>query len=144
MKKILAAVDFSDLATLVIDYAGIQAKAFGSEVLVLHVEPPAPAFIGNEISPPIITEHRTEEIERIKSDLEAMVRYLKDQGIDAGADFLQGSVIESIVEKAESYNADLIVMGAHNHGFLYRAFIGSISSGVMKISTCPVLIIPEK
>jgi nucleotide-binding universal stress UspA family protein len=144
MKKILAAVDFSDLATLVIDYASIQAKAFGSEVLVLHVEPPAPAFIGNEISPPILAEHRTEEIERIRNDLDAMVRYLDDKSIPARSEFLQGSIIETIVEKAEDFNADMIVMGAHNHGFLYRAFIGSISSGVMKISKCPVLIVPEK
>ena len=144
MKKILAAVDFSDLATLVIDYASIQAKAFGSEVLVLHVEPPAPAFIGNEISPPILLEHREEEIERIKNDLDAMVHYIKEQGIPASYDFLQGSIVDTIVEKAEEFNSDLVVMGAHNHGFLYRAFIGSISSGVMKISRCPVLIIPEK
>jgi len=144
MKKILAAVDFSDLATLVIDYAILQAKAFGSEILVMHVEPPTPAFIGNEISPPIITEQRVEETDRIKNDLEAMVRFIGDKGLKASYDFQQGSIIDTIVEKADEFNADLIVMGAHNHGFLYRAFIGSISSGVMKISRCPVLIIPEK
>jgi nucleotide-binding universal stress UspA family protein len=144
MKKILAAVDFSDLATLIIDYTSIQAKAFGSEVLVLHVEPPAPAFIGNEIAPPVLADHRVEEIERIRNDLDAMVRYFEEHGIKASSEFLQGSVVDTIVEKAEAYNADLVVMGAHNHGFLYRAFIGSISSGVVKISKCPVLIIPEK
>ena len=143
MKKILAAVDFSDLATLVIDYASIQAKTFGSEVLVVHVEPPVPAFIGNEISPPILAEHREEEVERIKNDLSAMVHYAQERGVPAKYEFLEGSIVDTIVEKAEEFNADLIVMGAHNHGFLYRAFIGSISSGVMKISKCPVLIIPE-
>jgi nucleotide-binding universal stress UspA family protein len=143
MKKILAAVDFSDLATMVIDQAGMQAKAFGGEIVVLHVSPPTPAFIGNEISPPVLIEHRDEEIERIKNDLEAMVRYIQERGIKASYDFLQGPIIDTIVEKAEEFKADLVVMGAHNHGFLYRAFIGSISSGVMKISRCPVLIIPE-
>jgi nucleotide-binding universal stress UspA family protein len=144
MKKILAAVDFSDLATLVVDYASIQAKAFGSEILVMHVEPPAPAFIGNEITPPVIAEHRTEEVDRVKNDLDAMVNYIREKGISATYDYQQGSIVDTIVDKAEEFNADLIVMGAHNHGFLYRAFIGSISSGVMKVSKCPVLIIPEK
>lgn len=144
MKKILVAVDFSDLATLVIDYAMLQANAFGSEILVVHVEPPMPAFIGNEISPPILSEQNVDEVERINNDLKAIVRFIEEKGIKASYDFKQGSIIETIVEKADNFNADLIVMGAHSHGFLFRAFIGSISSGVMKISKCPVLIIPEK
>jgi nucleotide-binding universal stress UspA family protein len=144
MKKILVAVDFSDLATLVIDNAIMQAKAFGSEILVIHVEPPMPAFIGNEISPPILSEQNVEEVDRINNDLSAIVRFIEEKGIKASYDYTQGSIIESIVEKADNFNADLILMGAHNHGFLFRAFIGSISSGVMKISKCPVLIIPEK
>lgn len=144
MKKILVAVDFSDLATLVIDSAIMQAKAFGSEILVIHVEPPMPAFIGNEISPPILSEQTVEEVDRINNDLNAIVRFIEEKGIKASYDYTQGSIIESIVEKANNFNADLIVMGAHNHGFLFRAFIGSISSGVLKISKCPVLIIPEK
>ncbi|NVO20901.1 MAG: universal stress protein [Bacteroidetes bacterium] len=144
MKKILVAVDFSDLATLVLNQASIQARAFESEILILHVEAPVPSFIGNEIGPPVISEHMTEEIERIKSDLDAMVRFFTDQGINSSYEFDQGPVIDTIVEKANEFGAEMIIMGAHNHGFLYRAFIGSTSSGVIKASSCPVLIIPEK
>jgi nucleotide-binding universal stress UspA family protein len=144
MKKILAAVDFSDLATSVIEYALEQAKAFGSEILVLHVEPPSPAFIGNEISPPVMAENGIEEAMRIRTDLDAMVRFIEGKGVPVNYDYLQGPIIDTILEKADEINADLIVMGAHNHGFLYRAFIGSISSGVVKVSKRPVLIVPEK
>ncbi|WP_367328787.1 universal stress protein, partial [Lentimicrobium sp.] len=42
MKKILVPVDFSDLSTDVIDKAGEIAKAFGSEVYILHVSLPGP------------------------------------------------------------------------------------------------------
>jgi len=144
MNKILAAVDFSDLSTQVIEYASEQAKAFGCEVLVIHVEPPAPAFIGNEMSPPILTEQLTEEVVRIQDDLKAMVGYLNQKGIAASHEYLKGSVVDTIVDRAAEWNADLIVMGAHSHGILYRAFIGSISTGVLKASPCPVLVIPEK
>jgi nucleotide-binding universal stress UspA family protein len=144
MKRILAAVDFSDLATLVIDYTLNIAKAFGSEVLVLHVEPPAPAFIGTEMSPPILAEQHTEEVGRIHNDLKSMIEFLNSKGIKASYEFLQGPIIDLITEKSKDFNADLVIIGAHSHGFLYRAFIGSISSGVLKVSSCPVMVIPEK
>ena len=144
MKKILVAVDFSDLATLVINYAIKQAKAFGSEILILHVEPPVPAYLGNEISPPSLSENLAEEVDRIRGDLDAMVRFVKEKGIGVTYEFIQGPIVDTIVEEASKNESDMIIMGAHNNGFLYRAFIGSISSGVMKISHCSVLIIPEK
>ena len=51
MKQILAAVDFSDLATCVLEHAASQALAFGGRVHIIHVETPVAAFIGNEIGP---------------------------------------------------------------------------------------------
>lgn len=144
MRKIIVAVDFSDLSTQVIEYASEQAKAFDCEVLVIHVEPPVPAFIGNEMSPPILTGQLTEEVVRIQDDLKAMVAYLNRMGVEASHEYLKGSVVDTIVERAAEWNADLIVMGAHSHGLLYRAFIGSISTGVLKSSPCPVLVIPER
>jgi nucleotide-binding universal stress UspA family protein len=144
MNRIVAAVDFSDLATQVIEQSLKMAKAFGGEVKVLHVQPPAPAFIGSEMSPPVLAEQHTEEVKQIHDDLKSMVQYLEEKGIKASYTFLQGPIIDSIVEISKEYKADLLILGAHSHGFLYRAFIGSISIGVLKISPCPVMVIPEK
>ncbi|MBK7215455.1 MAG: universal stress protein [Bacteroidales bacterium] len=144
MKKILAAVDFSDLATQVVDQAALLAKAFGSEILIVHISPPPATFIGNEMSPPVIAEQHIEEVERVHGDLKSMVGFLEGKGIAASYEYLQGPIIETLVGKSVEWNADLVVMGAHSHGFVYRAFIGSISSGVLKLSKCPVLILPEK
>ncbi len=144
MEKILVAIDFSDLATQVIDHAAMQAKAFGCEVLIVHVEPPSPAFIGNELSPPVVPEQHTEEIAQIHEDLKAMTHFLRQRGVNARYEYLQGSIIDTIIQKAKEFNSDMIMMGAHNHGFLYRAFIGSISTGVLKTSPCPVLVVPER
>jgi nucleotide-binding universal stress UspA family protein len=144
MKKILVAVDFSDLATTVIDHAAKFAKAFDSEVFILHVETPAPAFIGNEMSAPIMPEHREEEVKRVIYDLKAMAQYLEQMGIATSFEYQHGLVADTILEKARLLDVGLIIMGAHSHGFLYRAFIGSISTGVLKLSPCPVLVIPEK
>ena len=144
MDKILVAIDLSDLASAAVEVAAKFAAAFKSHVRILHVEVPVPTYIGNEIVQPVLPVDDEEENSRIMRDLASMAEYLQKRGIEADYELVKGPVVESVIEKATGYNADLIVLGAHNHGFLYRAFIGSISSGVLKISSCPVMVIPEK
>lgn len=145
MKQILAAVDFSDLATCVLEHAASQALAFGGRVHIIHVETPVAAFIGNEIGPQLPPpEQHLEETLQQQTDLQAMAAHLQSKGIEATWQLLQGSVPETIVEKALELKSDLIIAGAHNHGFLYRAFIGSVSTSVVKHAPCPMLIVPQK
>lgn len=144
MDKILVAVDLSDVASVAVDYAAILAGAFKSHVHVLHIEVPVPTYIGNEIVQPVIPTDNEEELERIRKDLSSIADHLKQKGVEADYELLKGPIVDTIIERAASYNADIIVLGAHNHGFLYRAFIGSVCSGVVKHSPCPVLIVPSK
>lgn len=144
MKKILVAVDLSDLAASLMEHAASQALAFGSTVKILYVEPPVPAFIGTEMSPPVNVEPSAEESVRISDELAAMVKFLEDKGVKASYEYAYGPIIDTIVEKATIEAADLLIVGAHSHGIFYRAFIGSISSGLVKVSPCPVLLIRGK
>jgi nucleotide-binding universal stress UspA family protein len=144
MEKILVAVDLSDVASVAVDYAALLAGAFKSHVHVVHVEVPVPTYIGNEVVQPVIPSDNEEELDRIRKDLSAITEHLKLKGVEADYELVKGPVVDTIIEKAASYNADIIILGAHNHGFLYRAFIGSVCTGVVKHSPCPVLIIPSK
>jgi len=144
MDKIIVAVDLSDVATVALNHTVSFARAFNSQVRILHVEVPVPTYIGNEIVQPVLPTDNEAEMELIRKDLSAMVDHLKQHGVEADYELVKGPIVETIVEKAAGYNADLIVLGAHNHGFLYRAFIGSVCSGVVKHSPCPVLIVPSK
>jgi nucleotide-binding universal stress UspA family protein len=144
MDKILVAVDLSDLATVAIDYAVSLAKAFKSQIRILHVIAPVPSYIGNEIITPVMPVDNKEETNRMTQELLAMTDYVKKNGVEADFELSTGPVIETIIEKADNYNADLIILGAHSHGFLYRAFIGSVCIGIVKHSHCPVLVIPGK
>ncbi len=144
MEKILVAVDLSDVATVALDHTIKFASAFKSHVHILHVEVPVPSYIGNEIVQPVLPTDNEEELNRVRMELSAMVDYLKERGVEVDYELVQGPIVETIVEKAAIYNADLIILGAHNHGFLYRAFIGSVCSGVIKHTPCPVLIVPSK
>lgn len=144
MDKIVVAVDLSDVATVALNHTASFALAFKSHVRILHVEVPVPTYIGNELVQPVLPTINEEENERINKDLAAMVDHLKHLGVEADYELVKGPIVESIIEKAAEYNADMIILGAHNHGFLYRAFIGSVCSGVVKHTPCPVLIVPSK
>lgn len=143
MDKILVAADLSDLSRSAIEYAAKMATAFKSHVHILHVVVPVPTYIGNEVVQPVLPAESEEELEEVKADLESMSEYLRSRNIESDFEVLKGPVVETIIEKANSYQADLIILGAHNHGFLYRAFIGSVCSGVIKHSGCPVVTIPS-
>ena len=58
----------------------------------------------------------------------------------------KGRAEQAIVEEAEAWGADLIVMGSHGYGFWQRAMLGSVSSSVAHLAPCSVLIVrpPEK
>ncbi len=84
-----------------------------------------------------------EEMIREDHDLKAMVHYLLERYINAKSALIHRPVINSVLDEAEKFGADLIVVGSQSHGFLYRTFIGSVSDGVIRRSPCPVMIVPQ-
>ena len=51
---------------------------------------------------------------------------------------------EVIVEEARSWGADLIVMGTHGRRGFEHLVLGSISEGVVRRATVPVLLLRSK
>jgi nucleotide-binding universal stress UspA family protein len=52
--------------------------------------------------------------------------------------------VEKILAQMEKLDADLVIMGSHGHGAIYRTLLGSVSEGVLHDAACPVLIVPVK
>ena len=142
IKKILVTTDFSDLSTDLIAQAAELAQACKAEIFVMHVIPPAPVYSGSEISPPVMLDYSAEEWLREQRDLDALVNFLKEKGISASNILVSGPIASTIYEKALQLDVDLIVVGAHSHGFLYRAFIGSVSEELLKDPPCSIMVIP--
>ena len=58
---------------------------------------------------------------------------------------VDGSPAAVIVEEAERWGADLIIVGSHGYGFWQRALIGSVSDSVTRHAPCSVLVVrPHK
>ena len=53
----------------------------------------------------------------------------------------QGRVASEIVREADRFGADLILLGARGHGAVDRILVGSVSSEVVDLADCPVLVV---
>ncbi|HMS42083.1 MAG TPA: universal stress protein [Pyrinomonadaceae bacterium] len=56
---------------------------------------------------------------------------------------LSGSPEREIVEEAEKWGADLIVVGSHGYGFWERMFVGSVSNAVVHHAPCSVMVVRQ-
>ncbi len=52
-----------------------------------------------------------------------------------------GQPEQVIVEEAETWGADLIVVGSHGYGFWSRALLGSVSNTVINHAPCSVMVV---
>ncbi len=144
MKRIIAAVDFSPVSNAVVVRATAIARAFSAKLYLLHVAAPDPDFVGYEPGPRSVRTTRAGELRAEHRDLQQWASDLRDRGLDAEALLVQGPTVETLLERAQHLDADLIVLGSHGHGAVYRALVGSVSEGVLRHGVCPVLIVPAE
>jgi nucleotide-binding universal stress UspA family protein len=160
MKCILVPIDFSDVTPLVIDLARHLAKPLAAEIHLIHVKQftaaTAPGTLGYglagmpELAPmsglpipgfePMPETIAEDEGQRAK--LAGWQEKIARDGIKVSLHQPSGAVAEEILEQADEINADLIVMGTHGHGAMYKLLVGSATKGVLKHSTRPVLLVP--
>ncbi len=142
MNTILVPVDFSDISGAVLTQAAAAGHAFGAKLWLIHVALPEPEFIGHAPDTPVMRDQLAARYRKEHCDLQALAEGLRKDGLDATALLLQGPTVETILREARKLKAELLVMGSHGHGAIYRALVGSVSEGVLRGSSCPVLIIP--
>jgi len=142
MKNILATINFEKDEQKLIDQASEIAKAFNAKLWLMHIAAPDPIFVGYKIGPQYIRDTRAHELREEHKQIQNYSNQLKENGIEAEGLLVQGATIEMIMEESKKLNIDLIVAGHAEHSFFYKAFIGSVSSQIIKNSKIPVLIIP--
>lgn len=77
--------------------------------------------------------------EAIKDAVAALVKREPKLSISAAA--IKGPAKNVILEEAEKFNADLIVVGSHGHGAVAGFFLGSVSLAVALHAKCSVEIV---
>jgi len=139
VRTAVVAVDFSPssvrAAKMALDL--VRLSGTGSLYLVF-VEPPA-ELLANEFMLPAET--------RFPGDIVVWFRRLTTslgphQGILVEPVVLGGTAVASVIDFADRVGADLIAAGSHSHGRFERFLLGSVSTGLVRNASCPVVVTP--
>ena len=142
-RHVLCAVDLTKASERTIEVALGLADENLARVTLLHVVEgwlgegrelyrPVPEVPGLRHS---VVEYASEQLRRATKAAHSFCDV--DERVETGRAWRQ------IVRVAEETGADLIVMGAHAHGALGRAFLGSTVDQVVRHAPCPVLTVRE-
>lgn len=138
--NILAAVDFSEHATAVLERAISEAIHHSARLIVLHVVDYAwPTDI--DVMPASFDETEDEILDVAMGRLETVLKVRGDYPLEPLV--VAGRPIQEVVRIAEREKTDLIVIGSHGHHGL-RGILGSTSDRIAHQADCDVLIVRRK
>ena len=151
--KILIALDYDNHAQKIAEIGYAMAKAMGAEVVLLHVLVDATYYSAVEYSPMLglggygganfSTIAEEKGFERAAFDfLENVRNHLGDPAIDIKVG--EGEFADIILNRADNYKADLIVVGSHKKGWFEKMIVGNVAGHVFQETQIPLLIIPIK
>ncbi len=143
-KRILVAIDGSELSLFALTHAVELAKIFDSELTLLSVIDKfklpfsAEYGLGAQESHEQLVRDVLENLNEVTMKMRETHRNLK---IDARVE--EGRPAKIIVQAAEEDGFDLIVMGSQGFGLITGWFLGSVSNEVVNSCTKPLLIVKK-
>jgi len=140
--NILVAIDLSSASQKILDKAKTLALALPAKVCLLHVVEYDPDFLGHEPDSQDTSDQGPQEFPQEHKDLQKEVDELRESGIDTKGLLAQGSIVDVILQKSKQLGIDIIIVGTHGHGGVHHMIFGSVSEGVLRNSSCPILVIP--
>ncbi len=139
MRHILVATDGSACGDRAIDFAVALAREAGCMLSIVNVSDELSREDVQtlaQIESGIIEEMDNQVLEQAK------VR-LQDQGISSvQTHVVYGQPAAGILEAAQTYAADVIIVGRRGRGQLAGLLLGSVSQKLAGLSPCPVIIVP--
>lgn len=142
MKNILVALDLSGSDERLVEVAVPIAKALGARLSLLHVAAPEPDFVGFEVGPQYVRDLRADTLRSEHRHIQTLAATAQAQGVETLGRLVQGPTVSTLLAEASELPADIIVMGSHGHGALYKAFVGSACDDVLRSGRFPVLVVP--
>lgn len=136
-KKILVAVDGSEVSQRAADFAIAIASKLQSEMLFVNVVGASTVEKNYRIPADMIGSLETMGSEM----LSRCEKVAKEHGIQASTLEVDGEPAEEILDNAKKSNCDCIVMGKSGLGKIEKLFMGSVSDQVAKLSDVPVILV---
>jgi nucleotide-binding universal stress UspA family protein len=142
MKKILIATDGSGPSTEALEFGLDLAADEEATAIVVHVIPSlnTPPIGGFGISSGIAAHEVTDDERALLAEAAALA---ETRGVGVETELLRGPTAARIVAYADAKDVDLIVVGSRGRGALTTTLLGSVSLGVLRHTSRPVLIVRE-
>ncbi len=137
-RQIVVATDLADWRFPVIEVASQEARLFDARVVALHCLEPWPMYgarIGAEYLPPRISARARLARDTLDSALQRFA-------IAAEPRVIVGAATEAILDAADQYDAELVVVGQRQRSAWARFVEGSVSPTVIRRAPCSVMVVP--
>ena len=143
-KKILIAVDNSTCAEKAAKAGYEMADLCKAEVALLNIIEPAPTIANPDFGfAPTIVDIYDNNVESSNALMKEIETKFGNTCKTTHLSVLD-TASHGILQQAEEWGADLIVIGTHGRTGLNHFLMGSVAEYVARKSVCPVLIIPNK
>jgi nucleotide-binding universal stress UspA family protein len=139
VKRILVGIDGSDSSRHALSWAVAVAQAFGAEVIAVHA---VGLLTHLDPGPPVPSQGHRDEIRRaFEEDWSAE---LAASGVSHQRVILDGSPVPAVLDAAEEWAADLVVVGNRGLGGFPELLLGSTSHQLAQHAHRPVLIVAPR
>ncbi len=141
--RVVLAIDGSAGSSRAIELArGLRWPA-GSELRVVSVVEPLDEVIAAAWGLPASAEsagYSEEDERKASSVVEAAAAGLAKAGIAVSQSVARGRPATKVLEVADDFGAELIIVGSRGHGMIASMVLGSVSSEIADHAHCPVLV----
>ena len=125
-----------------------NAENAGIKIVSAYEQPvmavAAPYAIPAGYNPVLEKEMKESATQAVAQAEKKIRRYFPDLKNNLSTRVLCGSPAQAIVEEAESWGADLVIVGSHGYGFWERMFLGSVSNALVHHAPCSVLVVRKR
>lgn len=143
-KKILIAVDNSICAEKAAKTGYEMASKFDAEIALINIIEPMPQTVNPDFAlAPVFMEIHDNSEENSHTLLKG-IESKYGNGLKTTYLTILDTATHGIIQQADEWGADLIVIGTHGRSGLYHFLMGSVAEHVVRKAACPVLIIPNK
>lgn len=141
---IVVATDFSEFSERAVQRAARIAQQHHAELHLLHVVRPLDLYPSLTLTPDEFGHSDLELQQAEQTRVETMAATLSTQfGISARPVTRLGRAHTEIAAYAQEVAADLVVAGSRGESTLMDLFLGSTASRLLRVATCPVLIVKK-
>jgi nucleotide-binding universal stress UspA family protein len=147
--KILLATDGSDYSKAAVNSVAERPWPQGSEVKIISAmevpfAPTTEAWVLPDSYYSELERVAREQAEAAVKDAVERIESGKASGLEVITKIISGSAREVILDEAERWDADLIVLGSHGYSGWQRFLLGSVSHAVATHAHCSVEIVRQK